>query len=346
MSLTENQPVARPPAPPFQRRLLRLTGAFAMLLFLTPTAYVLKYYTVDQPRETARAALISTVPLAPTVPLDTIAPPFSPANSQNAAAFYCRAIQSFADQAHHLSALPAPTLPLTPGEATALQQGAHCTRCRFFVADASGQPSFTFHDPDQNGAPTPYRFPVTAQEKYRYLSAAVGLAEAMVKAANAANPAGPDRARIGGIIIRFGEGIGNEEATYTHVQVALIIKRLGLGLLPPQSRGLQAYVDAQERYKEAIEAKYALLEVETPDNLPLQAKVAEHDTDPMWRREAVWAIGESLAQPGVNWHRPLETLTAKATLAQVAASDPDASVRAAAAQTLAQVAQHGAVIRR
>ncbi len=38
-------------APPAWKWLMRVTGTFAMLLFLTPTFFVVKYYGVDKPRE-------------------------------------------------------------------------------------------------------------------------------------------------------------------------------------------------------------------------------------------------------------------------------------------------------
>lgn len=347
MSSPENQRDPRPPMPPFPRLLLRITGAFSLILFLTPTVYVLKYYIADHPRELKHAGLVSTVRLVPGISLDTVAPPLRPLAQSNAAEFYVRAIQSYADRIHSAPDMRSGPAPLpTPHEAAALLQGAHCTDCRFFLSGAEDRPRFFFHDPDQNGAAVPYRLPVSAQEKYRYLSAVVGLAETMANAAKTAPPGDPHRGLLGQVVIRLGDGISREEATYTHVQVALIIKRIGLGLLPADARGLQAYVDDQERYKEAIEAKYALLEVDAPDNLLLQAKIAEHDADPMWRREAVWALGTTLARPGVNWRRPLEALNAKATLAQVANHDTDLTVRAAAGETLGEIAQHGAVIRR
>ena len=40
-----------PTMPKSWQWLLRITGLVAMLLFLTPTAYVVKYYAVDLPRE-------------------------------------------------------------------------------------------------------------------------------------------------------------------------------------------------------------------------------------------------------------------------------------------------------
>ncbi len=68
--------------------------------------------------------------------------------------------------------------------------------------------------------------------------------------------------------------------------------------------------------------------------------------DPAKRWFAVQSIGHLLQQPGIGWRRPLECLSAKATLAELAAKDPDAGVRAAASAELGKVAQSGAVIQR
>ena len=93
-------------------------------------------------------------------------------------------------------------------------------------------------------------------------------------------------------------------------------------------------------------AKRAALTASDPDNLLLQARVARQDADPQWRREAIQALGRTLRGRDVMVRRPLETLTAKAALAEAAERDPEPSVRAAAAQTLGEVAQQGAVVRR
>lgn len=64
------------------------------------------------------------------------------------------------------------------------------------------------------------------------------------------------------------------------------------------------------------------------------------------RPEMVRRMGLILRQPGISYRRPLECLSAKATLAHLAAKDPDPSVRAEASAELGKVAQGGAVIRR
>ncbi len=52
---TPSPPFARPTASPFWKWLMRLSGTLAILLFLTPSFYVIKYYAVDLPRERAIA---------------------------------------------------------------------------------------------------------------------------------------------------------------------------------------------------------------------------------------------------------------------------------------------------
>ncbi len=64
------------------------------------------------------------------------------------------------------------------------------------------------------------------------------------------------------------------------------------------------------------------------------------------RPEVVRRMGLILQQPGISYRRPLECLSAKATLADLAVKDPDPLVRAAASAELGKVAQGGAVIRR
>lgn len=81
------------------------------------------------------------------------------------------------------------------------------------------------------------------------------------------------------------------------------------------------------------------------DYLPALEKRAR-DTRTSARMEAVRRIGRILQQPGISYERPLECLSAKATLAGLATKDPDPAVRAAAAAELGKVAQGGAVIRR
>ena len=88
------------------------------------------------------------------------------------------------------------------------------------------------------------------------------------------------------------------------------------------------------------------LQAGNPDALFYYTALARQAPDPANRRVAVQAMGNLLQQPGLNWKRPLESLSAKATLADLATKDPDATLRAAASQELGRVAQGGAVIRR
>ena len=83
-----------------------------------------------------------------------------------------------------------------------------------------------------------------------------------------------------------------------------------------------------------------------PDDLLAEADAAKTDPNPKDRVAAIQLMGETLRRAGVNWKRPMECLSAKATLADLAARDPDSQVRAAASKQLGLVAQGGVVIRR
>jgi len=337
-------PARKPQASPFWRWFMRLSGALGIALFLAPTVYVVKYYAADLPREQQRARRVSTTLLAPAVPLSAIAPPLSPPLSANAAEFYVPAIQSYADRVHGHTDSRLLVFP-NAREAALLLQGAHCTRCRFFVLGKNGRPRFVFHDP-ADSVLHPYRAPLSAHETYRYLSYAGALASATRNLALVPGSPIPTQT-LALAILRFGGSLESEQATRTHIAVATAIQRLGLRLLrdtPPAV--FQRYVDSRETYDEAVQAKYALLEPVNPDNIALQERVARTDISPLWRREGVWALGQTLSVPQINLFRPLETLTAKETLGSIATHDPDPSVRAAASATLGEVAMQGAVIRR
>ena len=64
------------------------------------------------------------------------------------------------------------------------------------------------------------------------------------------------------------------------------------------------------------------------------------------RLAAVHRIGETLRQPYISVQHPLECLSAKAALADLAVHAPAPDMRAAASDELGKVAQSGAVIRR
>ena len=81
------------------------------------------------------------------------------------------------------------------------------------------------------------------------------------------------------------------------------------------------------------------------DYLPLMANRAQTGA-PEERLLAVRGLGETLLQPYISVKRPLECLSAKALLADLATKDKDPAVRAAASEELGKVAQDGAVIRR
>lgn len=64
------------------------------------------------------------------------------------------------------------------------------------------------------------------------------------------------------------------------------------------------------------------------------------------RMPAIHALGVILHLPAAQIERPLECLSAKATLADLAVKDKNPAVRAASSEELGKVAQSGAVIRR
>lgn len=337
-------PARKPQASPFWRGLMRLSGTLAIALFLAPTVYVVKYYAADLPRERQRARLVSTAALAPHVPLSAIAPPIAPLLRANAAEFYVPAIQSYANRVQAQPSSRTLVFP-TAQEAGLLLQGAHCAQCQFFATGRNGRPLFAFRDPD-DGALHPYRAPLSPRETYRYLSYAGALASAFRNLAFVPGSPIPP-ATLARTILRFGGGLESDGATRTHLAVSTSVQRLGLRLLrgnPPPA--FQRYIDSRQVYDEAVQAKYALLEPVGAGNIALQERVARLDRSPLWRREGVWALGQTLSVPQINVFRPLETLTAKETLSSIATHDPDPSVRAAASATLGAIAEHGAVIRR
>lgn len=82
------------------------------------------------------------------------------------------------------------------------------------------------------------------------------------------------------------------------------------------------------------------------DLLPLGERHARYDPDPVIRQASIQSLGRVLREPYIGLKRPLECLSAKATLADLATKDKDPAVRAAASEELGKVAQGGAVIRR
>ncbi len=104
---------------------------------------------------------------------------------------------------------------------------------------------------------------------------------------------------------------------------------------------------ALDRPREEALAAAAVPDRSAPrvDYLPALEKRAR-DPRTGSRAEAVRRIGLILRQPGISYRRPLECLSAKATLADLAAKDSDPLVQAAASAELGKVAQGGAVIRR
>lgn len=83
------------------------------------------------------------------------------------------------------------------------------------------------------------------------------------------------------------------------------------------------------------------------DALPQTVRQAQdRSSDQSTRLWMIEQIGLTLCQPYVSVRRPIECLSAKATLSDLAARDPDPMVQAAASEELGKVALGGAVIRR
>ena len=97
--------------------------------------------------------------------------------------------------------------------------------------------------------------------------------------------------------------------------------------------------------EEALAATVSDRSASGVDYLPALGKRAQ-DPRSGSRPEMIRRMGSILQQPGINYRRPLECLSAKATLAELATKDPDPVVRATASAELGKVAQGGAVIRR
>ena len=84
-----------------------------------------------------------------------------------------------------------------------------------------------------------------------------------------------------------------------------------------------------------------------PDDLLAETHTAsrplaeEFNPAQRYRIQAIQAMGQTLRLPEVRWKRPMECLSAKAALADLAAKDAEPQVRAAASEELAQIAQGG-----
>ncbi len=103
---------------------------------------------------------------------------------------------------------------------------------------------------------------------------------------------------------------------------------------------------AKAKIVSASDYKFAGKNNLTADDMPALTKILHNDNDWEAREAAVGGLETVLLQPGIGWKRPLECLSAKAALAEVAAKDTNPTIRQEASSALANVAQGGAVIRR
>ena len=92
-------------------------------------------------------------------------------------------------------------------------------------------------------------------------------------------------------------------------------------------------------------ARTPLVAAPIADALPwFEERAQDRNSDA--RVPAIRQIGTILRYRNINYWNPIECLSAKATLSELAARDPNPTVRAAASEELGKVAQGGAVIRR
>ncbi len=78
----------------------------------------------------------------------------------------------------------------------------------------------------------------------------------------------------------------------------------------------------------------------------MQRNLAAKGGDPAVRSGAADWLAQLVRMPNALITHPVECMLAKTTISSVAATDPDQSVRAAAAQSLERVMQNGVVIER
>lgn len=93
---------------------------------------------------------------------------------------------------------------------------------------------------------------------------------------------------------------------------------------------------------EPYNADYLLAEGRTASRLPVKRSAEDQE----YRILAIRAMGTTLRRRGMGWKRPLESISGKATLAELASKDKDPAVKSAAAEELEKIALGGAVIRR
>ena len=84
----------------------------------------------------------------------------------------------------------------------------------------------------------------------------------------------------------------------------------------------------------------------TVDDLPALQKIVRIQSDPISQIAAIKIMETILLQPAIRWRRPMESMAAKATLAEIASNDPTLRVKEAASEALEKLAEGGAVLQR
>jgi len=91
---------------------------------------------------------------------------------------------------------------------------------------------------------------------------------------------------------------------------------------------------------------------QNPDSMMAEVQAAkqpprqEGASGQSYRVQAIREMGKTLRLPGMGWRRPMESLSAKAALAELASHCVDPKVKSAAAEELRMLAIGGATLQR
>lgn len=95
-----------------------------------------------------------------------------------------------------------------------------------------------------------------------------------------------------------------------------------------------------------------LADPQNPDSMMAEVQAAKQQSaqtavaGQSYRIEAIRQMGKTLRLPGMGWRRPMESLSAKAALAELASHCVDPNVKSAAAEELRKLAIDGATLQR